>query len=103
MTQLFPRLIRAAIGASALATAMSLQSLTAAPATGQTRPVPAANASNGKREVRQDDAKEKSDKAKGDKAKSDKGDEAKKKWTKSERKELVKRAQVWAPTNIPSM
>ena len=72
MTQLFPRLIRAAIGASALATAMSLQPLTAAPATGQTRPAPAANASNEKRELRQDAGKDKSDKAKGDKAKSDK-------------------------------
>jgi hypothetical protein len=104
MAELFSRLIRATIGASALATAMSLQPLTAAPAaTGQARPAPAANASNGKRELRQDDAKDKSDKAKSDKAKGEKGDEAKKKWTKSERKELVKRAQVWAPTNIPSM
>ena len=34
---------------------------------------------------------------------SDKDDESKKKWTKSERRDLVKRAQVWAPTNIPSM
>src|SRR5262245_7676285 len=75
MAQLFPRLIRAAIGASALATAMSLQPLTTATAAEQKR----------------------------DAVKEQKRDDAKKKWTKSERRELLKRAQVWAPTDIPSM
>lgn len=52
-----------------------------------------------KRDLRQDTDKEKSGKANGDKN----GDESKKKWTKRERRELVKKAQVWAPTDIPSM
>jgi hypothetical protein len=43
------------------------------------------------------------DTEKGDKAKSSKNSESKKKWTKDERRDLVKKAQVWAPTNIPSM
>ena len=30
-------------------------------------------------------------------------DDSKKKWTKSERRDLIKRAQVWSPTDIPSM
>jgi hypothetical protein len=97
MAQLFPRLIRVTIGASALAAAMGWQPLTAAPATGQT--ASAKSASNAKRDFRQDTDKGKRDKAKGDKN----SDESKKKWTKSERRELVKRAQVWAPTDIASM
>jgi len=77
--------------------AVSLQPLTAAPAAGQSHSAPAI-ASKVKPGLRQA-----GDKDKGDKAKSDKDSESKKKWTKDERRDLVKKAQVWAPTNIPSM
>ena len=77
--------------------AVSLQPLTAAPAAGQQHAAPAI-ASKVKPDLRQAGGKDK-----GDKAKSDKDSESKKKWTKDERHDLVKQAQVWAPTNIPSM
>ena len=98
MAQLLPRLIRATIGASALAVAMSWQPLDAAPAIAQTRSATATNTSRGKNDLRQESGKDKTDKTKGERS-----SDSKKRWTKSERRELVKRAQVWAPTDIPSM
>jgi len=97
MAQLLPRLIRATIGASVLAAAMGLQPLDAASTTEQAAAV--RSASPAKRSLGQDAAKDKSDQAKSVKN----GAAPKKKWTKSERRELLKRAQVWAPTDIPSM
>src|SRR5262249_37316352 len=101
MAQLFRRVFLATIGASALAAAISRQPLTAAPATDQAPTASAANAPTTKRELGQDAPKDKIDRAKNDK--NDKDDASKKQWTKSERQELLKRAQVWMPTNIPAM
>ena len=78
--------------------ALSLQPLTAAPAAGQSHPETPASRSKAKRDLRQAGEKDK-----GDKAKSNSDGESKKKWTKDDRRDLVKKAQVWAPTNIPSM
>src|SRR4051794_18250021 len=106
MAQLFPRVFRATIGASALAAAMGLQPLTAAPAPASSGRRPAAKDSvAAKRQgVQQDGAKaDKPDKAdKADKAdKKDKGDqpadEPKNRWTKTDRSALIKRAAVWSP------
>src|SRR5262249_30248699 len=49
------------------------------------------------------DFRQESRKDRAGKAKSEKRSESKKKWTKSERQELLKRVQVWGPTDIPSM
>jgi hypothetical protein len=95
MAQLFLRLMQATIGASALAAAMNL-SLAAAPA-GQNHAAPIASASHATPALGQEAGDDK-----GDKAKSDQ-DGAKKRWTKDERRDLLKRAQVWAPTDISSM
>jgi len=92
VVQLLPRLIGATIGASALAAALSLQPLDAAPSAAQTHK-PKAN-SNLRQETSKDEV---------DAGKPEKSSESKKRWTTSERQELVKRAQVWAPTDIASM
>ena len=77
---------------------MSLQPLHAA-STPETRPAPATSVAQARRDLRQE-----GDGHKGDKVRSDQSSETKKKkWTKEERRDLVKRAQVWAPTDIPSM
>src|SRR5262245_61969797 len=88
MAQLFSRLIRATVGASALATALSLQPLHAAS------------------DLHQKEHSHKGDKAGSEKAGSEKAGDMKtrkKKWTKEERRDLIKSAQVWAQTDIPSM
>jgi hypothetical protein len=90
-------LVSSTIAASVLGTALSLQPLAAAPAAGPSYTT-SAIASKVKPDLHQA-----GDKDKGDKAKGDKGGESKKTWTKDERRDLVKKAQVWAPTNIPSM
>jgi|KBSSwiS6_1023812.scaffolds.fasta_scaffold21514_1 hypothetical protein len=91
------------MGASALAAAMSLQPLTAAQAD-RGLPTAAKNESLATRAGRQEGDKAKSDKAQNEKPKSEKdSDDTKKRVSKSERRELIKRAQVWAPTDIPSM
>jgi hypothetical protein len=100
MAQLFSRLIRATIGASALATAMSLQPVDAASA-GQTRSAVATTPSQAKSNLRQEEHKHKGDRAERDTAGETRS--KKKKWTKEERRDLLKSAQVWAPTDIPSM
>jgi hypothetical protein len=102
MAQLFSRLIRATIGASALATALSLQPLDAASA-GHT--LPAATTAPPQAKSAKSDRRQEARGHKGDKAGNDKTDEkkTKKKWTKEERRDVIKRAQVWAPTDIPSM
>jgi hypothetical protein len=98
VVQLLPRLIGATIGASALAAALSLQPLDAAPSTAQAHLASAANKPKVKSDLRQEGRKDKAETGK-----REKSSESKKKWTDSERRELVKRAQVWAPTDIPSM
>src|SRR5262249_51562436 len=98
MAQLLSRLTGTTIGALLLAAAMTLQPLDAAPAAGRPLPVPATNQSQTTNNLRQESGKDRAGKAK-----SEKRSESKKKWTKSERQELLKRAQVWTPTDIPSM
>src|SRR5215468_5384127 len=98
MAQVLPRLTGATIGALLLAAAMNLQPLDAAPTARRPLPVPATNKSKATNSLRQESGNDRAGKAK-----SKKGSESKKKWTKSERQELLKRAQVWAPTDIPSM
>lgn len=94
----FPRLIQSTVGASVLATAMGFQPLDAAPPPADT--AAASTAPNRNPVLRQNAGNDKSEKAKSEKAG---GESKKKKTTKSERRELVKRAQVWMPTNIPAM
>jgi len=98
MAQLFRRVLLATIGASALAAAITRQPLTAAPETDQTLMAIAASAPAAKWELAQDPPKDKTDQTKGDK-----DDASRKQWTKGERSELLKRAQVWTATNIPAM
>jgi hypothetical protein len=98
VVQLLPRLIGATIGASALAVALSLQPLDAAPSPAQAHLASIANTQKAKSDLRQESSQDKADTGK-----REKSSESKKRWTNSERQELVKRAQVWAPTDIPSM
>jgi len=93
VVQLLPRLIGATIGASALAVALSLQPLDASPA--QAHLASIANTQKAKSDLRQESSQDKADTGK-----REKSSESKKRWTNSERQELVKRAQVWAPTDI---
>ena len=88
------RLVKTGVIASVLS--MSLPPLIAAPAQGQaaSRRSPAVT-----RELRQEGEKTKV--ANGGRVKE--GGEALKRISKTERRELITRAQVWAPTNIPSM
>jgi hypothetical protein len=98
MARLFARLIRAAITSFVLATTMSLQPLIAATWQGR-QEAGARSSAKPKASPGQEDVK-----AKGNTPKKNKdADESKKKWTRSERLELIKRANVWSPTDIPSM
>src|SRR5690242_5764723 len=86
------RLVKAAAGASVLS--LTLPALIAAPAS------PARDGLGfTPRELRQEGEKTKSANARGNKE----SEEALKRISKSERRELITRAQVWSPTNIPSM